>query len=420
MKKVLKEASFKVSMPTYNLVAYYGTWRVGSSIPGVIVMSESIEVPVSESQEYRLILTKPRSLKKRYEPGYGDDWTIAITTLLELSYASSYEIYNDIENNIDIYMYDEHIKVTDWMTREETYRYMTSNMSMPKHRWVDDLGEVPEMAHDTTDEVVSYQGANIIFPTNSQSRTKKNGMQLITQIHSILSNHNLAWLFDRIEYVFVKSIPGKTVGTYEDANKHMRIEIRNKYPGRVLLTLAHEFGHALYKTFENDRKREVISQYLELRKTFRYDARVNTESLERVLQSAVPGAKVVYKGRKRDLKQLNPLVINDRDKWEDGGKTLTMRSEAPHFSRYEIVLSGPPRGFAGKDWEVNGYTYEPVSEDVKFDVWFPTKYSYQASGPAHIQHNAEEWFCEILSYYLADKLLGEPMQWIGDFIKRPS
>jgi len=48
-----------------------------------------------------------------------------------------------------------------------------------------------------------------------------------------------------------------------------------------------------------------------------------------------------------------------------------------------------------------------ATDYVDSSDWFPTNYSMK---------NHEEWFCEIFSFYVNDKLQGQPKEWMAELI----
>ena len=109
MKSTLIESSFNYGISAGpSVVAFYGSRITGNKIPGVILLSEDGHTSVEYSEDFRLIITKPRTLMKnlsqvnRGTKFASNDWFEGIVTLTNISRISSYmlnaddEVYNNI------------------------------------------------------------------------------------------------------------------------------------------------------------------------------------------------------------------------------------------------------------------------------------------------------------------------------------
>jgi len=288
--------------------------------------------------------------------------------------------------------------------RAELYKYLTVDMSMSPATFAEHFGEAPAQMRGT--EYERFHDAKVFFPDNIRPANKKRMLALLATFEQLLDTHNLGFLFDDSDIRFIK-LSGNVIGLYRTASRDIAIQPSVKKSHEVIFTIIHEYGHKFWYEYMNETHHNHIKKMFEKIKTReKYQGRGQAQKKDyqdSIASNLKTGMQVTYLGRKKSFKKYSPFII---DSSSTPNKIRLVSTKAPDAG---VIIDGPAAAFLNDKWDIEGIdlSVPDATDYVDSSDWFPTNYSMK---------NHEEWFCEIFSFYVNDKLQGQPKEWMAELI----
>jgi hypothetical protein len=288
--------------------------------------------------------------------------------------------------------------------RDDAYKIVTTDFKVGDNYWERFFGAKPEEGSVAEFKVGdSY----ITFPENARESNIEQMKKVVEDVYKTFKKNGLGPIMTG-PIRFVK-LTGKTIGSYDIANKNININYNAKSDKQTLKTLFHEYGHKWWYEFIPSEVDKIKEQFYALRKSGnKFDSSSEQDAKNDLAKQVVKLLKVgdefIYKGRKARFK--GSYIIRDID-------GIELKLSRPDSK--DIAVGGSAYVFIKPDWEVKGK--KKVNDIFKKgielatpnqDDWFPTQYSTTA---------AEEWYSELFSYYMMGELKGAPKEFIKKTLK---
>lgn len=404
-RQLLSEASYKF-LRTLNdgTRMYYGRKR--APIPGVIFKPADGNTLMNSNHIFSVVVNNAAGTKlwkQIVDDNPGGTVTQNSTEHQFLQLWSN--LGNATQDSVDLRAMSDFpkiFKIAELYGRERMFKFITTDLRVHPELFVSMFGEIPDLGEE---HFVKFHDARVFIPDNARAAAKKSMMDVLETLHQHLRANGFGFLFHG-DIRFIR-LAGGAIGTYNIKTKNMNIQPAAKKSKNVIFTLLHEFSHKYWFEYMDAGARDKVKKkFLELRRsriTHQSDTSVRDASIEELRANIIPGMKVIYKGRKRNFKRYSPYIIKDIT--DEGKLRIASEDDSSNFVRAELPLGGllTPR------WEIPALeikNHEPTSKyDMESDQWYPTPYSMEAD---------DEWFAEMMAFYMLDHLSGEPKEFMDE------
>lgn len=404
-RQVLTEASYNF-LVTLNdgTKMYYG--RRKANIPGVIFKPVDGNELMNSNHIFSVVVNNAAGTRLWKETVAANNAGTLTPGSKEYEFIQLWQaLANGRDDAVDLRAMSDFpkvFKINELYGRDRMFKFITTDLRMHQLMFEKIFGEIPELGEE---HFITFHDARVFIPDNARAAAKKSMMDVLETLHQHLRANGFGFLFHG-DIRFIRLV-GKRIGTYNIQTKAMNIQPSAKKSKDVIYTLLHEFSHKYwFEYMDGDARNKVSKQYWDLRRggeTHKKDTAVQDASIEEIKSSITPGMKMNYKGRKRDFKKYSPYIIQSIT--DDGKLKISSEDKGTGFIRAEVPLAAllTPR------WEIPALEiekHEPTSKyDMEGDQWFPTQYSMT---------EPDEWFAEMMAFYILDHLGGEPKEFMDE------
>ena len=407
-RQVLREASYKFLLPLNDgTKMFYG--RKKAAIPGVIFKPADGNT-IRDSNHIFSVVVNNAAGTKLWNKIVQDNQSGTVNQgSPEHEFLQLWSnIGNARQDSVDLRAMSQFpgvFKVAELYGRDRIFKYITTDLRMPQQVFVKHFGEVPDMGEE---HFVKFHDARVFIPDNARAASKKAMMNVLETLFQHLRANGFGFLFHG-DIRFIQLV-GNRIGTYNVITKEMNIVPKVKNSKEVIYTLLHEFAHKYWFEYMDQEARVKVRQkFGELMRgdtRHKADTSSHDATIADLRANLEPGMQLDYTGRKRDFKRYSPFVIKEITK--DGFLRLASVADEMEFVR----VKAPIAALLTNRWSVpsleeGGFEKpEPLTKyDMESDQWFPTKYSMVED---------EEWFAEIMAFFLLDHLHGEPEEFLHE------
>ena len=399
-RQAIKEASYKFLLPLNDgTKMFFGRKR--AAIPGVIFKPADGNTVMNSNHIFAVVVNNAAGTKMwnkivQDNPGGTINQGSPEHEFLQLWS----NIGNARQDSVDLRAMSQFpgiFKIAELYGRERIFKYITTDLRMPQESFMKHFGEVPDLGEE---HFVKFHDARVFIPDNARASSKKAMMNVLESLFQHLRANGFGFLFHG-DIRFIQLV-GRRIGTYNVRTKEMNIAPNIKNSKQVIFTLLHEFAHKYwYEYMDKGAIAKVRQKYIELRREgVRHTKDTQDASIEDLRSHLEPGMQLDYTGRKRDFKRYSPFVIKDITK--DGFLRLASVADEMEFVR----VKAPIAALLTNRWSVPALDekgFEKPEQLTKYEIeseqWFPTEYSMTED---------EEWFAELMAFFMLDNLHGEP------------
>lgn len=419
MGKTLNEGTFleRGSKENTVYVNYYSrVSRPQGEFPTIIVSSSDFTTPLKNSEKFKVYTVKKNNANKKWLELKGRRRTEDLT-LQEEDLLNGLEILmgggSDKMKVLQEYLDDlkEYVKTFEISSAERLYNFLVTKTAMTSYEVNNILERDFEDNEIEGSADTIHHGFRVFFPDNMQKKRKDEFIEVLDQVHNVLSKNNASFLAQNCEVRF-KPLNKKAIGLYYFKIDDLIVDpTAKKLAGNdikgIVKVLIHELGHRLdYKFATPKFGEEIQDKYVDLLKSGEVEKSKTDELLTFKDAGLSIGQELVYNGRKKDLLQWSPWYIKDSN---ENGTKLFVHSTIMDKIRFDVSVNNLCNM---PGWLVNG---SKISCDIfskklqDTSNWFPSNYS---------KTNRAEWFAELFMYYAYGLLKGEPNEWMEFVVKR--
>jgi len=405
-RQVLTEASYKFhKFLNDGTRMFYGRQR--ATVPGVIFKPADGNSIMNSGHIFSVVVNNAAGTKMWNKIIADNPGGTVTQGSIEHEFLQLWaNLNNSTQDSVDLRAMSEFpkiFKITELYGRERMFKFITTDLRMNPLMFEQVFGDIPELGEE---DYVKFHDARVFIPDNARAANKKSMMDILETLHQHLKANGFGFLFHG-DIRFIR-ISGNAIGLYGITTKTMVIQPTVKKSKSVIFTLLHEFSHKYWFEYMDQEARDKVKkQYWDLMRAgvvYNKDTSLQDASKAEVLASIEPGMTVVYKGRKRGFKDYSPYVIKSIT--DDGKLKIASANSNTDFVRADVPVSLLITTNRWEMPELNIEKQEPPSKyDMTSDQWFPTQYSMESD---------EEWFAEMMAFYLLDHLSGEPEEFMHE------